>query len=81
MVCRSDSTDPSPTPCPARVDESTLTRNGKRGCPPGSLSNDESRLNYEITINDPATFTEPVTLGGYRIWVPGEEIKPYNCTL
>jgi len=46
-----------------------------------SLSEDESRLNYVITITDPVTFTEPVTLEGYWVWVPGEEIKPYNCTL
>lgn len=46
-----------------------------------SLSADETRLNYTITITDPDTFTEPVTLEGYWVWVPGEEIKPYNCTL
>ena len=46
-----------------------------------SLSADQSRLNYKITATDPATFTEPVTLDGYWVWVPGQEIKPYDCTL
>jgi hypothetical protein len=43
------------------------------------LSADEGRLDYEITITDPATFTEPVTMGSYWIWRPGETIKPYDC--
>ena len=37
-------------------------------------------LTYSITVTDPATFTEPVTLERYWVWVPGEEIRPYNCT-
>lgn len=45
-----------------------------------SLSPDERRLDYEITVTDPATFTEPVTMTSYWIWRPGETIKPYNCT-
>jgi hypothetical protein len=46
-----------------------------------SLSDDGSRLNYEITITDPMTFMEPVTLTGYWVWAPGQAIKPYNCAL
>ena len=46
-----------------------------------SLSADASRLDYTITVTDPVTFTEPVAFQGYWVWVPGEEIKPYNCTL
>lgn len=37
-------------------------------------------LTYEITVTDPGTFTEPVTLERYWIWVPGEQIRPYDCT-
>ncbi len=37
-------------------------------------------LTYTITVTDPATFTEPVTLERYWIWVPGEQIRPYDCT-
>lgn len=46
-----------------------------------SLSADETRLNYTIAVTDPTTFTGPVTLDGYWVWVPGQEIKPYNCAL
>ena len=46
-----------------------------------SLSADESRLNYTITAADFMTFTESVTLDGCWVWVPGQEIKLYNCAL
>ena len=43
-----------------------------------SLSDDQRRLNYEITVTDPSTFTEPVTLPKY--WVDlGEPMEIYNC--
>ena len=44
-----------------------------------SLSPDERRLDYEITVTDPVIFTEPVTMNSNWIWRPGESIKPYNC--
>jgi Family of unknown function (DUF6152) len=43
-------------------------------------SADGSRLQYEITITDPATFTEPVTLTKDWLWHPGEIVRPYECT-
>jgi hypothetical protein len=43
------------------------------------LSVDESRLDYTLTVTDPAMFTEPITLSSYWIWRPGETIKPYDC--
>jgi hypothetical protein len=46
-----------------------------------TLSDDESRLDWQATISDPVNFTEPVTLNGHWVWVPGEQIKPYECTL
>ena len=46
-----------------------------------TLSEDESRLDYLLTVTDPATFTEPVTFDGYWVWVPGEQIKRYDCAL
>ncbi len=46
-----------------------------------TLSADESRLDYELTVTDLAMFTAPFTLNGYWTWVPGEELKPYNCSL
>ena len=36
-------------------------------------------LNYTLTATDPGVFTEPVELSRNWIWVPGEEIQPYNC--
>ena len=44
-----------------------------------SLSADQRRLDYEMTVTDPATFTEPVTQQSYWIWRPGETVKPYGC--
>ena len=46
-----------------------------------TLSGDESRLDWQAVITDPVNFTESVTLNGYWAWVPGEQIKPYVCTL
>ncbi len=44
-----------------------------------TLSEDQMRLNYEITVTDPEIFTEPVTGAKYWNWTPGDEILPYNC--
>ena len=46
-----------------------------------SVNEDGSRLNYTAVVTDPATFTEPVELTKTWVWRPGEEIKPYLCTL
>ena len=45
-----------------------------------TVSADGSRLDYEITSTDPATFTEPLTLRKSFLWVPGLEVLPYECT-
>lgn len=42
-------------------------------------SADGSRLEYTMTVTDPATFTRPVTLRKVWEWRPGEELKPYEC--
>ena len=43
-----------------------------------TLSEDQSRLNYVITITDPSTFTEPATITGQ--WLALGEILPiYDC--
>lgn len=47
-----------------------------------TLSADEEHLDYDVTVTDPATFTAPAKIsGGQWEWTPGEEIKPFNCTL
>jgi len=42
-------------------------------------STDGSRLKYTMTVTDQETFTEPVELKGSWIWLPGEQVRPYNC--
>ena len=46
-----------------------------------TLSDDGNRLDWNVTTTDPQNFTEPVTLEGSWRWVPGEQIKAYECTL
>ena len=46
-----------------------------------SLSDDQTRLDWEAVAKDPEVFTEPVSLTGYMVWVPGEEVKPFDCTV
>jgi len=42
-------------------------------------SADRNRLQYEMTVNDPETFTQPVIFSKYWTWRPGEEVRLYNC--
>ena len=44
-------------------------------------SPDGARLDWEITVTDAATFTEPIVRGGDMAWEPGEVIKAFNCAL
>ena len=46
-----------------------------------TLSQDGTSLAWEARITDPVNFTEPVVMEGLWVWVPGHEIKPFNCTL
>lgn len=46
------------------------------------MNEDESRMDWHATLVDDNTFTGPVSLPIMHYeWVPGERIKPYNCTL
>jgi len=45
-----------------------------------TLSDDQGRLNYHLTITDPATFTEPATITGHWLAL-GEEIAAFACTV
>jgi hypothetical protein len=38
------------------------------------------RLNYTLDTTDPQTFTEPVRLDRFWVWLPGQQVQPYNCT-
>lgn len=42
-------------------------------------SSDGSRLDYALTVTDPETFTEPVTLTKYWTWRPNEQVRPFDC--
>jgi hypothetical protein len=44
-------------------------------------SDDGSRLDYEMTVTDPATFTQPVVLRQYWLWLPTVTLLPYECTV
>jgi len=47
-----------------------------------TLSADERTLNWEATVTDPGTLTEPVVAFTTRWeWLPGEEIQPYDCAV
>lgn len=42
-------------------------------------SADGSQLDYEVTVTDPAVFTEPVVMTKSWVWLPDVRIEPYNC--
>jgi len=44
-------------------------------------SEDGARLNTEVTVTDPATYTEPLVRRGWMSFDPDQTIKPYQCTL
>lgn len=46
-----------------------------------TLSEDETRLDYDSVATDPETLVEPMTLSWHWNWVPGEDIQAYDCTL
>jgi hypothetical protein len=37
------------------------------------------RLDYEIVVTDPVTFTEPVKMAKYWLSIPGQILDAYNC--
>ena len=45
-----------------------------------SVSEDGEELIYSVEATDPAVFTEPVVLEKRWASIPGEEVKPYECT-
>lgn len=46
-----------------------------------TVSEDERRLDYELTITDPNILAEPVTWSTYYVSGRGEVIRPYECTV
>lgn len=37
------------------------------------------RLEYEVTVTDPATFVEPIVFSRFWVWLPNVSVEPYNC--
>ena len=48
-----------------------------------TLNDDETELDYDLTVSDPATFTEPVLAPSLFTWQwqPGVEVEPYECVI
>ncbi len=44
-------------------------------------TSDGSRLDYEMTVTDAATFTRPVVLRQHWLWLPSVTLLPYECTV
>lgn len=44
-----------------------------------TLVEDGSRLNYQMTVIDPDTFTEPVVLEKFWLWYPEVVVERYDC--
>jgi len=46
-----------------------------------TVNEDQSGLHWQATTTDPNTFTEPVLQEQTFPWMPGEEIKRYDCVV
>lgn len=42
---------------------------------------DGNRLDYVMTVNEPASLVKPFVWNAYFVWNPSEAINPYECTL
>ena len=45
-----------------------------------TLSADETGLDYEVTVTDPANLIEPAVWVNSYVWIPGADVKPFECT-
>ena len=39
----------------------------------------EDRLDYRLTVTDPATFAETLEFTRYWVWQPDIRLQPYDC--
>ena len=44
-------------------------------------SSDGTRLDYQLDIVDPATFTEPVVREDSWVWLSDVKVEPYDCVV
>ena len=69
-----------------RIDWHYFNQNGLRQSDAMELverftpSEDGARLDYELVITDPALFTETERVTKSWVWVPGDEVLPFDCT-
>jgi hypothetical protein len=40
-----------------------------------------NRLDYVMTVTEPTTLVKPFVLNAYFVWMPGEAVNRYECTL
>jgi len=45
------------------------------------VSDDDMRLDYEVTITDPAYLAEPAIWDAVWVWESGAQIKPFECAV
>ncbi len=45
-----------------------------------TLQENGGRLDYTMTVTDPATFAEPVLLDKSWLWLPAVTVEPFDCT-
>ncbi len=45
-----------------------------------TVTPDGNRLEYVLTVNEPATLVKPFVWNSYFVWKPGEKIDHYGCT-
>lgn len=46
-----------------------------------TVGQDERTLDWHATVTDPQYLTAPIEMTAQWRWVPGETIKPWNCTM
>tara|TARA_B100000029_G_scaffold511305_1_gene604986 strand:- start:5447 stop:6454 length:1008 start_codon:yes stop_codon:yes gene_type:complete len=44
------------------------------------LNDDGGRLDYEQILTDPSLFADPYTRTRSWVWVPGDRVRPFECT-
>jgi len=44
-----------------------------------AMSSDERNLSWSVTITDQLNLVRPATVTQEYVWVPGDQIKPFNC--
>ena len=46
-----------------------------------TVSEDGTRLDFEIAVTDPQNLAEPAIWDAYWSWIPGTVVRPFECDL